>query len=326
MLTQAQLQQILDQNAWTNKEVELLEPVTLTGPQPLQINGCFLKGWVPVNTAHPQVGVRGMVKVTNRVTSAIKIKGPGAGVIGLTIEYPEQGSAGTVVSHAELMSYKTKQIPLPESTQDVFRYKPTILGEGPVVVKDCTFVGAWDMVDLYNAGQCILDNIWGQVRNISIRMRDGRDVSKLSNIHLWPNSDIGAIKDAYWPRGNGRGIVLMGMDWVDIQNAFIFGAHVGVQISQSGGVGTGLQCGLLQCDAVNVPLDVYAPADTVMVSMLKVAGNTYYGGEPTTGIIARGQSPGTVMIGQYHMHGNIANPYIIDGGKLKISQMVRENF
>lgn len=326
-MNQAQLQQLLNQYVWTNKEVELPEPVVLTGPEPLRIEGCFLKGWVPSNTAHPQVGERGMVKVTNRASSAIKIKGPGAGVIGLTIEYPEQGTSGNpVMSPAELNGYRKNNIPLPDSPQDIFHYKPTIVGDGPVVIKDCTFSKAWDMIDLYNAGQCTLDGIWGQVRNICIRMRDGRDVSRLSNIHLWPNSDSGAIKDAYWPRGNGRGIVLMGMDWVDIQNAFVFGAHVGLQVAASNGIGTGLQCGLLQCDAVNVPLDVYAPADTVMVSMLKVAGNTYFGGERAIGIIARGQAPGTVMIGQYHMHGEIANPYIIDGGKLKISQMVQERF
>lgn len=290
-MNQAQLQNELNARAWSNTTYTLPAGASIDIHEPLYIEGCVLQGPLVYGTAHPRKELSSF-KIHHKDGPGIIIRSPYGGIQGCAITYPQQ------------------------TRSNIIAYPPTIKSKnGGALIRSITITGAYDGIMCEDAGHTVVEDIWMQVVHIGVEIRDARDITRLNRLHLWPNWDVQAVEYAYYPPGNGRGIILAGVDWCYADDIFVYGAHVGMQIIQSRGIGTGLRAGILQFDACSNGLDVYSIAhnDVVMINMLKVAGNTTHGGAPITGIIARGAGHnGRIMIGMYHVHGEVATPIVYD--------------
>lgn len=304
MTTLSSFQNQLDAAEWRNKVVYLPPDGLDIQDTPLIARGCTISGSLNFSTPHPVRG-RAQLRLHESDRPGIILQGPGAGLTNCIIDYPENGTR------------------FPRAAP------PAVLGRGGgILLSELVFFGAYDAIHLKDAGQCRLERIAAQVFNRCIYLQNGQDVTRLRDIHLWPNTTTSreTTMQAYFPPGNGRGVTLEDCTWVEIDGLFVFGAHVGLAVNrrdQSPAGGSSVTGGILQFDACNVGLDVYGIADndTVMISTLKMAGNTAYGGSPLIGMILRGER-GDVMIGSWHLHGEIAHDFILEDGFRRSSLLI----
>lgn len=310
MITQEQteFQRRLDAAAWQNEIVQLPAGGIDVYDTPLIAHGCVIAGRLPFATPHP---VRRLADIRLHQSSrpGVLLKGPGAGLFNCVIDYPNNGTDFPP--------------PAPPAVRAV---------SGGVCIRDVVLYGAYDGLRLEDAGHTEVTGFCAQVFNVGIYLSGANDVARLKQIHLWPNTTTrrDVLKLAYYPPGNGRGIVIENSSWLHMDDVFVGWAHVGVQLLGRGpqvASGVSITAGTIQIDACTVGIDAYdiMANDVIIINALKVAGNTTDGANPRTGMILRG-TDGDVQVGQYHLHGEIADDWRLEGfprNRLMIGTMLR---
>ena len=307
--TQAEFQRQLDAAAWRNVIVNVPEGGVDVYDEPLKAHGCVIAGRLPFATPHPVRG-RADIRLHASARPGVLLKGPGAGLFNCLIDYPDNGT--------------DFPLPAPPAVRAI---------SGGVCIRDVVLYGAYDGLRLEDAGHTEVTGFCAQVFNVGIYLGGANDVARLKQIHLWPNTTTrrDVLQQAYYPPGNGRGIIIENSTWVHLDDVFVGWAHVGLQLLGRGpqaASGVSITAGTIQIDACTVGVDAYdiAANDVIMINALKVAGNTSDGASPLTGMILRG-SDGDVQIGQYHLHGEVAFDWQLEGGfprnRLMIGTMLR---
>ena len=307
--TQAEFQRQLDAAAWRNVIVNVPEGGVDVYDEPLKAHGCVIAGRLPFATPHPVRG-RADIRLHASARPGVLLKGPGAGLFNCLIDYPDNGT--------------DFPLPAPPAVRAI---------TGGCSIRDVVLCGAYNGLRLEDAGHTEVIGFCAQVFNEGIRLTGANDVARLKQIHLWPNTTTrrDVLRQAYYPPGNGRGIIIENSTWVHLDDVFVGWAHVGLQLLGRGpqaASGVSITAGTIQIDACTVGVDAYdiAANDVIMINALKVAGNTSDGASPLTGMILRG-SDGDVQIGQYHLHGEVAFDWQLEGGfprnRLMIGTMLR---
>jgi len=288
-MNQTELQQELNRIAWTGKAYRMTEPVTLTGPESLRVDGCYLEGWHP-SAPHWVDRAHSTLLVSNSTTPAIRVTGPRAGIVGHSIYYPGQRKRG-----------RPREYPV---TIDA----PTRPGINVNVrIESVNFAGAWSFIRMTHGGQHVIEDVRGQVLGgVGIYLDNAHDVIRINGVHFWPSwsTDEELMAWAYWNpdrQGNARGIVLKRVDWPQIDNVFVYGYHVGMQM----GSNTDPQIGNLAFDACSVGLDIYYIGQAgAQVANYRFAGNRNHGAWRGVPIYARPGLNRPLQIGNLHVHGD----------------------
>lgn len=288
MIEQADLQAELNKLKWKRNNVfRLQEPVHLSGPGPLRIEGCFLEGWWPCAPQWPNENQASIV-VTNAGTHAIEVIGPSAGLYNHSILHPNQS--------------KSRPIMFPWAVK----------GRGSnIFLKNITFVSASHMIHLTD-GQHEIEGIRGQIlgSGVGIQIEEAHDTIWMNKIHFWPlwNARPEFVKYSYWEpggdkeiKGNGRAFVMKNVDWIHADQITVFGCHVGFQTTGK----CDLAGGSLQFDAVSVPVDLYHVGDGgFQIANLRVGGNRHWGGWSAIPVLGHEGLHAAVQIGSIHAQGD----------------------
>ena len=285
-MNQAQLQQELDALRWSGRAYHLPGVVTLDGPQPLRVEGCYLVGWHPAAPNYARPGLA-TVEVTKQAAPAIEVYGPHAGLIGHVFRYPNQRNTGRPIAYPVTISAPKRGTAINPN----------------VVLRSLTFVGAWSFIHTSGGGQHVIEDIRGQLLGgEGIRLENAADVIRVDGVHFWPSfsGDAELMRWAYWNpgrEGNARGIVFKKVDWPQLDNIFIYGCHVAVQILSS-----------LAVDACSVGLDLYdVGMGGVQVANFRFAGNRTHGAWRGIPLIGRPEIRRPVQIDNMLVFGDADN-------------------
>lgn len=292
-MNQSDLQAKLDALAWSGRAYQLPEKVKLTGPEPLKVEGCYLSGRHPAapHYAAPELTT---LEVTNTTTPAVEVYGPHAGLIGHVFHYPGQRKTG-----------RPKEYPVTiAAPKRGGKINPN------VVLRHLTFVGAWSFIHTSGGGQHVIEDVRGQLLGgVGIRLENAADVIRVDGVHFWPSfsGDEELMAWAYWNpgrEGNARGIVFRQVDWPQLNNIFIYGAHAAIQVLDAD---SDPQFGNLAVDACSVACDIYhIGMGGMQIANFRVAGNRSHGSWKCIPILGRASIDRPLQIANMHTHGDMA--------------------
>ena len=197
----------------------------------------------------------------------IFLSGANAGVMGMSIFYPEQDIAAV--------------IPMV--------FPPTIMGSGDnVAVQNMLLVNPYFGIDFatHPCGRHLIRGVYGQPLSVGIRVDQCYDIGRISTVHFWPFWAPLGSGACNWQHLNAVSLDLQRTDWEIVEDVFSFGYHIGMRFSKSAAGSCNGQFTDINFDDVDIGVDA---TDTQQPSIVFSNLNIANAGDGSTrvGIVGR---------------------------------------